>query len=809
MKELSRRMIGAGIQVSSGLRPYAFIMLVALLLSACGGGGGGGDGGTTPTATSKGSASGVVSKGIIRHGIVTAYELDASGNKLRAVGTATTDNSGRYNLTLDGNYEGGPVLLELSADGSATKMVCDVSAGCSDGANTANFGQELTLSNNFKMRAIIPPVGNGTSISAQITPFTEMATARLEKLTVAGGTVDATSVNNANAEVSQIVGLNILTVEPVDITAPSGSETNEQLVYAAFSAGAGSLISADMTQGMQDIDDAFSDGILSVTDISDLLAAIEDETISRQISIGESDNGALWQQLAVIQAQVDPTSGYDPEPPQAESTELAQAKAIVSELRTWADSVNTLDDPANAFAMDIDVAGAVFDNNSAAISEALFLITDQVFTTYANGGLVNGDNQVNILGSTGQSVGSVTVSLSQDADQNDVLAVTASDLAGLAIDLQVQLGLTAGQLAGQADISALDVALSGSIGNADASISLTDVNITASLQSPFTMGSMTDPVVTGGGISGQMTLTANGMSFTGGVDIQLVEFTGTLQATRGNTDHISISKIGLSGEFSGNGNTFTASAVLNVDNATTFDTFGFLQHQDYQYVWDSVAGDMFNFQGYAASTLGIQSIAQAYYDRWYGETCFYDQYYASTCVSGDPLGIEAYFALQYPDAMSIDYAYAELYGGYTYYSADLNYGPFETADNFAQGSLTLTLDLALDGYPETQAVLTIDRNASQIANEAHLSLIRGSGASAETVTFDVATSGSDVTITATSPSGAVLTITKAATDYDYNSGYRTFGDVTVNGAQIGAISDSYWGGVPIVRYVDGTFETLE
>ena len=122
--------------------------------------------------------------------------------------------------------------------------------------------------------------------------------------------------------------------------------------------------------------------------------------------------------------------------------------------------------------------------------------------------------------------------------------------------------------------------------------------------------------------------------------------------------------------------------------------------------------------------------------------------------------------------------------------------------DFLEGSLTVTLDLTLDGYPDTQAVLTFNRTALK-DGDALLSLVHGS----ETVTFKVERPATDITkITVTSPGGAALVVT-----YDESaSSTSIYGIVTVSGGSevVGEIHDSGLGGSAIIRYSDGTFESL-
>ena len=98
------------------------VTIASILATTIGCGGGGsskGSSGTTPTSPA--TLSGKASKGVIQSGLVTAYELNASGTQVRSVGTATTGSDGSYSLTLDSTYAGGPIQLIISAT-SATTM---------------------------------------------------------------------------------------------------------------------------------------------------------------------------------------------------------------------------------------------------------------------------------------------------------------------------------------------------------------------------------------------------------------------------------------------------------------------------------------------------------------------------------------------------------------------------------------------------------------------------------------------------------------------------------------------------------------
>ena len=87
------------------------VMGVALGLSGCGGGG---DSSTAPTNVTGVTIGGTAAKGIVKDGVVTAEQLNASGDVIATVGSATTAADGSYSLTLNNNYTGGPIQILAS-----------------------------------------------------------------------------------------------------------------------------------------------------------------------------------------------------------------------------------------------------------------------------------------------------------------------------------------------------------------------------------------------------------------------------------------------------------------------------------------------------------------------------------------------------------------------------------------------------------------------------------------------------------------------------------------------------------------------
>jgi hypothetical protein len=181
------------------------------------------------------------------------------------------------------------------------------------------------------------------------------------------------------------------------------------------------------------------------------------------------------------------------------------------------------------------------------------------------------------------------------------------------------------------------------------------------------------------------------------------------------------------------------------------------------------------------------------------------------CVTGDVLDSYTDFAALYSDPVVIS-DYIVVYdavgwigpAGLTNYVGYVKFDGFETAENYIQATLTATLDLALDGYPETTAVITVDRTDLDGGSALVTLTSGGTSYTINAVKLDGDTAdGVDPildSITVTNPDGVAILVT-AATDTDPISG-----DVTVDGVDVGSIEQS--DGLLLIRYSDGTFETL-
>lgn len=438
---------------------------VSAILSACGGGGGGG----SPAIDA--SLSGKAAKGIVINGLVVAKELDNTGAVLREVGSATTGSDGSYSLDLDNSYEGGLIEIMVTS-GPDTTTVCDVVGGCgtrtdtiTDSNTTIDFSEQYKPS-SLSMTALLPDAEDGESIAVQVTPFTHMAAERAK----ANATLDSNAINDANSEVSDLLGgIDILRTEPVDITdsASLNDAGADAQVYAALAAAIANLAPTD-ADGQPDIDQALSDltvafstdGTFAADDLQDIV----DEAANTFDEVGATDTSGV---LAELQEDVDASAGgdIDPEPNEnAGDTDVEKAKAFLADLRTWGTVIgDELDAPSAAFENQIELSDAAADmilNDDVAgdaivigadviadiadgIADAGILLTDYptdyglftgtVFESSANGHTtytttnasvnVDGDtaslNMVVIVPEEGQSVTTITLGIQSFSAEGD------------------------------------------------------------------------------------------------------------------------------------------------------------------------------------------------------------------------------------------------------------------------------------------------------------------------------------------------------------------------------------------------------
>ncbi len=803
---------------------WGVILLGVAAISGCSSGGGDGEGPSPGTFSA--TSAGVASKGIIRDGVVTAQELDGSGAVVATVGTAQTDADGRYSLTIGSNYGGGPILLTISgrSDGT-TRMKCDVSAGCGGGVA---FGQWMALDASFRMSAILPPVSQGEQVSAQITPFTHMAARRA----LAAPTVDGDAVERAISEVNQIVGINILQVEPVDITdtASLGQASAAQTAYAAFVAGAGAVAfsGGDLQEGLDALAEAFEDGELSDTDPVDpveLLGAVEGEADAN----GLAADPLLAQVLMTMRTGIEGDCevggcSLDPEPADAATmSAIEKARDIVAQTRRWANSLDELENPADLFSEKVDNAGALLEGHADLLARSLGHVMDAAGRALearaALGELALETFVADVADGGGAVIGTVRITLSDR--QGLVIGLVADDLeTGVVVDIEAITDLPAGDalaLFGQGTpmvLASLGLELVGQVHDEALEMRLESVEFTSTFSDPVTVDLVVGtakPVLTELALRGDIVWQGAGLSYASQAAIEFVP----LDDGPGGLDSVSMAGLGFkrilsSGTFSDDeGTSYESTFSLTVANAGQIDTLGALACGRDEYVNLFYDGDPLGAAAYAAD-LGIVSLESASYDDFMDRTSFVGLDDGGNIVGRtipeDVLGVADYLAslaADYSDCAlppeRVDYISYYHYASdtpYTMASGTLVFPSIESPENFANVVLAYSVKMALAGYPDVTTIFSISRDSYRGASLSITLSYRG-----QSLTFFFGVDeeqGFTGNLTITTPDGVELVL-------DLSSGTGG-GVITVDGTEVATLERS--GGMWLVRYSDGTFESV-
>ncbi|MDA3878234.1 MAG: hypothetical protein PF483_14265 [Halothiobacillus sp.] len=749
------------------------IALGASLLTGCGGGGGGGS--TTESVNTSTVAatttSGVASDGIIVGGTITASSLDG----VTQYGTTTTGQNGAYTLTLSNKYDGKtPILLTLTA-GTGANMVCDVSGGCGSVA----YGGTIQLSNSspILLHTVLPAKSNGGAVSAAITPWTDMAYQYIKAHTNQASS--SADVDAANSMVNQITGVNVVDTQPVDLTKSTSSASSEQLAYAvmnsvfARSVASGSNIGAAITT----LTEEFSDGKLASNEA--LSPANLSKDIDAQKSLISNDPGAS----ALITNIKNTISGQtDLAPTPTSSTTLSavgQAKQLVGQARTLGNSIAQLQSPAEAFKGNLQTADNVINNNSQAlmtsVSEVVKQVVKQLQTDQVTGNKTYPALPINDAQNTQVGVANVTVQTT--ASGGFTIAITSSLNGGAtSINLGMTSSLPLTVVSSPVSATTVSLTANGSVANSEAKVVLNSMTFNIDFTQPQTLIPTGGTKIASSAIK-LATLSGNievddlkdGASFKGGASITAVPLDSTAIHYTSNLypnqapGNLSLSHLSLNGTFSdASGNSFTAKASADLSNAAQFDAIGFLSNQ---------------------------------------KQTVYNNYTVNGQVS-DPAATLKQLFLQGSAGYTIDsldgvFNYYDTSTGVTYLSGLMQVSTTETNASFAKGTLSLYLGLALKGYPNTTAAITVNRTDLNAGN-ATVTLAQNGGITLTSVYNHSATADS---LSVSNPSGTTLVATKTGS-------HPVTGVVTLaDGTQLGTISQT--NSLYIVRYEDGTFETLQ
>ena len=202
-----------------------WILALSLVLAACGGGGAGSACDTCVTGTTIpiGSVSGTTFDGRITNGTVTVYDF-TTGAKGAQLAQATSDSNGLYSLSLQ--VESRPIFLEVTGGYYAEEA----------GTNPVT----VTLGSNQRLSAVTDYT-TGSTLKVAVTTFTHLA-AGLAAYEISKGTAVSTAINDANNRASSLIGVNVLTTSPKEITdVTNASATLTPELRYGFMAGAISM----------------------------------------------------------------------------------------------------------------------------------------------------------------------------------------------------------------------------------------------------------------------------------------------------------------------------------------------------------------------------------------------------------------------------------------------------------------------------------------------------------------------------------------------------------------------------------------
>ena len=227
-------------------KKYILLFLIAAMSGCSGSGSGGNSTSTTPNTAS--DLSGTTDKGIITGGTVTAYPvLNGIVDKLNPLGSDTTDANGVYAISLLDSYNGEPLMIEITTDGSAM-MKCDLPSGCGDSdSGPIAFGDDYPLiDDSFSLQAMIPSAPS-SSLSVNITPLTNIAAALAQDML--SGDFDAVKIAQANSQVADRFGItgDLTQFEVIDVTDPIkvAAASDAVVEYAAISAAIVAAVQKD------------------------------------------------------------------------------------------------------------------------------------------------------------------------------------------------------------------------------------------------------------------------------------------------------------------------------------------------------------------------------------------------------------------------------------------------------------------------------------------------------------------------------------------------------------------------------------
>ena len=783
-----------------------------------------------------GSLSGSVAKGIVKNGIVKAHLMNADGSAGDEVASTNTGPDGSYSLTMPDSYDGSPLLLKLSA-GDSTTMVCDVSAGCGSTA----FGGDIALTGTgFTLSAAVPSVEDDTTVNASITAFTDMAASKV----MADGGVSASSILAANSQVSQLVGVNILSASPVNIAdrdddtatfaKATPAEQRYSIMLAAFASeafkdtGTDGVDVSDLIANIDSFNTDFADGDIGDADGLSPTALYAAASAVIQASASSLDADTITQAnqfVTIMQAQIDddiiapePTTGENP-------SQVAQAKAFLSEVRTWANSLQTLENPAEELLNDAGTISETLNADSGAVLEvlsmALGVAAEAISDANDDGTAVPGSVTVN--DDDGESIGTVTITDGSVDGSSKEYVLSSTGLSGVVMDATVKLNVDPQP---NTTVSAGDVTLSvdGTASNSNIALALSNVEFTINLTESLELGADDDisSKFGGAGLKGMLSAavldegTATGEKIVGDAEIKFVSLAPSVGGSISNDINMTLEKIALNDLTVTNDDSETAglSISFEVNDAASFDTLSYLDSEPV--IYTKIPKIDLDLQA-MESPLNLASVDEYRYEKygtynnstgiWSPMSCAYEfgdfGSRIGGCLDGDTIGIHdqvktAFYSQAYVTSVEVDNYHVVVDTSDSYGRARLELTDMETAESFLDATLNITGKIDLDGREEAMLTITANKTGIDAGNMTATLGYAGKSLQLSASTSNGDEDGTDASLSFSNAAGVAMTMT-ASDDF-------TNGNVTVDGEEVGVIESE--DGVILMRYNDGTFESL-
>lgn len=734
------------------------------------------------------TVAGASSKGIIIGGNVNAYPITDTGMVDKDISLAeptTTAEDGSYSLTLNGNYvPGTAIYVEITAvDG--TLMRCDL-AKCGE----QNFGEDYILASGFAMSATLPQA-SGSSVAVNITPLTDIASKlTLEK--VKDGANPSAAAAGSNAQVANRLGISggLIDQPIVDITNANAvnSASRAALEYNLKSAAAVSAalkasttpsledaVANFVTQfsngGIADREEANTDAVSIQELLQEALALLE--TVKTVEGVDENSEGVSSSKASLTTAEstaqessnTSPTPGEVP--PKAGSEGLVASKAFVKQVRDLA-GAGVMSTNQEAFATQIDLASETVSADSDIVAEALGLGLHAIVGAYE---------------------------LYQDAPDED--KPSSIDVNGITVAISEAAGTITLSVDDNVTVAETEVALE--LSAADSSVINEEEPVDNTVDGTRTVsetGTATAALtVSGSAASTAVSLTINAGSFNGvlSYDSQWTE-TETQSETGGGysdtwDDEFTVTNIDaklnitLAQLNSDNNVSFTGNMALKLGELTATDDGSY--NNSYSYT---------NWQDHSNQ-------------EQYTETVTFDGFEIS--LSGefsDDLGNAISASLAANVNNYSETCNQESSNTYNYYSYSYECNVNETATDYATGSLSIAFSLDIDGVEDDVDVKfnasrngldtgEVTLNLSYGGNQLNLAYQGG---------FDGATGDyeGDHVVTLSNNNGVTMTLTETVADDETSLA----GDIKHGGTAFATVSDD--SGAVVIRYVDGSFETV-